>query len=147
MANNWTWQRKLIDQHAQGIISDEEFKRRSQKQRRIGRKPTPHVCTCHHTILTAWDADTCAWLTHLDPYALTPHGEIWALTTGRTTYKLTPRGIHQRDRYNIPGNPPSTTLIVLPTHTCPETTPPQYRLTIPKKPPPTHLDPNSPPPF
>ena len=71
MAKNQTWQRQLIEQHARGLISDEEFRRRA-KTHRYGRKPTPHVCTCKATILTAWNADRAAYLVHLDPYALTP---------------------------------------------------------------------------
>jgi hypothetical protein len=100
---------------------------------RIGRRPIPRVCGCHRTILTALDADMCALTVHLDPHALTPRGEVWALQTGRWTYHLDQHGIHHRDRWNIPGKPPAVDRVVLATHICPETTPEQYRLQRPKR--------------
>lgn len=105
-----------------------------EPHRRIGRKPIPEVCRCTRIVLTAWDADMCALLVHLDPHALTPAGELWALQTGRSTYHLDHAGIHRRDRWNIPGKPPTVDRVVLATHICPDTTPDEHRLTRPKKP-------------
>ena len=97
---------------------------------RIGRNPIPAPCRkCRRIVLTAWDADMCAILVHLEPHALTPHGEVWALRDGRRTYNLTRTGIDRRDRWNIPGKPPSIDRVVLASHECSSPgVPPEHRL-------------------
>lgn len=98
---------------------------------RIGRKPHPHVCTCQQTILTAWDAPQAALLTHLDPWALTKAGELWAIDQGLRTYHLNPNGIHRRDRWNR-AKPPAPNHVVLAQHKCGQLIPEQHRMNRPK---------------
>jgi len=99
---------------------------------RLGRRPIPVICKCKRVILTALDADMYAITARLDPYALTPEGEVWALKSGRATYLLDRSGIHRRTRWNIPGRPPAVDRVVLAWHECPDTTPLVYRLKRPR---------------
>ena len=91
---------------------------------RIGRKPHAHVCPCQATILTAWDADAAALLVDLDPWALTPQGEQWAIAEGLRTYHLNAKGVHRR--WVTPAA--SATFVVVSQHRCGVAVPEQYRL-------------------
>ena len=95
---------------------------------RISRTPRIHTChTCAAPVLTALDANRCALTVTLDPYALTPAGEVWALQDGRRTYQLTNGQLNPRDRWNIPGRPPGPDHTILPSHRCHQPTPHQHR--------------------
>lgn len=86
---------------------------------RVSRQARIHTCrTCAAPVLTGLDADRCALTTTVDAYALTPAGEVWALRDGRRTYTLHRGQLDRRDRWNIPGHPPSPQRTVLATHTC-----------------------------
>lgn len=94
----------------------------------LGRRPQLVTChTCGATILTALDADRCAITAKLDPYPLTPHGEVWALQAGRPTYLVADHELTRRDRWNIPGRPPSRDRTVLTWHQCDQPPPPEHR--------------------
>jgi hypothetical protein len=134
MAKNWTQERLIIERHGRGITTDEQFAaevKKHQTQRRIGRKPHPHICSCQQTILTAWDAPQAALLTHLDPWALTKTGELWAIDHGLRTYHLNPNGIHRRDRWNR-AKAPAPNYVVLAQHKCGQLIPEQHRMNRPK---------------
>jgi hypothetical protein len=92
------------------------------------RRPQHRTCpTCQETIITGLDAHRAALTVTLDPYPLTPTGEVWALTHHRRTYQITQNEIEPRTRWNIPGHPPSPTLTVLTAHACHQPIPHQHR--------------------
>ena len=82
---------------------------------------------CHQPILAGLDADVAALSVAVDPYPLTPAGEVWALQSGRRTYALSRGALERRDRWSIPGRPPSPKLPVLAEHACDSPVPPQHR--------------------
>lgn len=102
----------------------------------LSRTPQTKTCrTCGQTVITALDADRAAITATLDPYPLTAAGEVWALQHQRPTYLHTPTEITRRDRWNIPGRPPTTTRTVLAWHQCGQPIPTQHRRTSnPQKP-------------
>lgn len=106
-----------------------------QHAHRLTRRPHAITCRrCTQPNLTGLDADTCALTVHLEPMALTPAGEVWALQHNRPTYQLHPIwGITPRDRWNTPGNPPSQTTVIVTTHKCAEPIPTDYRLHLPPR--------------
>lgn len=74
--------------------------------------------SCGMPVLTGLDADRAALTVTVDPYPLTPLGEVQALRAHRPTYLLTARQLDRRDRWNIPGRPPTHARTVLATHDC-----------------------------
>ena len=94
----------------------------------IGRRAHIRTCpTCKQPTLTGLDADRCALTATVDPYPLTPHGEVWALSDGRHTYQLQHGQLEPRTRWNIPGHPPGPDHTVLTTHRCHQPIPTQHR--------------------
>jgi hypothetical protein len=64
------------------------------------------------------DRDRCALGARVDPYALSPAGEVEAIRAGRKTYHYRNGELDPRDRWSIPGSPPTHDLIVLAEHDC-----------------------------
>ena len=104
----------LMDDHRAGRITDEQL----HSARRIGRRVILMKHSCGQHILRGLDADRCALTAEVDPYPLTPAGEVRALTAGRPTYCLSGGQLEPRDRWNIPGHLPSHDLLVLAAHDC-----------------------------
>lgn len=90
------------------------------------------VCAyCQTAILTGLDADVAALTANVTATALTASGEVWALTNGLWTYELTARRLYRRDRWNIPGKPPSASRTVLADHDCDLPIPDEHRRPLP----------------
>lgn len=77
---------------------------------------TVHQCGAH--VLVGLDADRCALVARVEPYPLTALGEVEALRAGRWTYRLLQGALDRRDRWNIPGKPPTAEVPVLAEHVC-----------------------------
>lgn len=102
------------------------------------RRATLQKHRCGQHILVGLDADRAAITAQLDPYPLTPAGEVWALVNGRRTWQLNGTHLQPRDRWNIPGKPPNATRTVLTWHHCNDPIPTQHRAAPrPTKPQPT----------
>ena len=87
-----------------------------------------HVCpTCQTAVLSGLDADRAALPVTVTAHALTATGEAWALTNGLPTYELAGRQLWPRDRWNIPGKPPTADRTVLAAHDCDLTIPAEHR--------------------
>lgn len=80
--------------------------------------PTPHRHRCGATVITGLTGDRCALVVTVDADPLNTIGEVGALSDGRATYQLDTRYLTPRDRWNIPGQPPSHALPVHATHAC-----------------------------
>lgn len=102
---------------------------------------------CGAQVITGWDGERCALFVTLDPSPLTPTGEVAALTAGRATYQMRRGRIDRRDRWNIPGHPPSLDLPVIAEHRCDEVIHRQWLLDIPPAPAPAILVPDEEIPF
>ena len=77
---------------------------------------------CHARLLTGLDHDLCAGQALVDPFPLTPMGELLALLAGRPTYRLVPAGhgrfeLDYRDEWQIANKPPGK-FDVLAAHKC-----------------------------
>lgn len=97
----------------------------------IGRKASIRVHPCQAIVLIGLDADRCAITATVDPYPLTPAGEVWALQQQRRTYQLDHGRLEPRDRWNIRGKPPSPTRTVLAWHDCTTPIPAEHRRPTP----------------
>jgi len=93
----------------------------------VNRKPQIRVHPCHQPILAGLDANRCALSVAVDPYPLTPMGEVWALQSGRRTYALLWGALERRDAWTIPGHPPSPGLPVMAEHVCESPIPMEHR--------------------
>lgn len=99
--------------------------------------PTPKIqkCRCGEPVLVGWSADMCAVSVTLDVYPMTAAGEVSALRQGLPTYRIKNGKLKLRDRYTIPGHPPSHHNIVVRTHHCTLFVDPAHRLSkLPSKP-------------
>jgi hypothetical protein len=94
----------------------------------LSRTARVRIHPCHAPILAGLDGDACALPVMVDPYPLTPAGEVWALTAGRVTYHLLRGALDPRNRWSIPGHPPTADRPVLAAHRCSEPVPPEHRL-------------------
>jgi len=95
------------------------------------------VCpTCQTAIITGLDADRAALAVTVTAHALTASGEAWALQSGLATYQLTGRQLYPRDRWNIPGKPPTADRTVLAAHDCDLVIPDEHRRPLPPPAPP-----------
>jgi hypothetical protein len=95
------------------------------------------VCpTCQTAIITGLDTDRAALPVTVTAHALTASGEAWALKSGLATYQLTGRQLYPRDRWNIPGKPPSASRTILASHDCDLVIPDQHRRPLPPPTPP-----------
>lgn len=83
---------------------------------------------CGLPTVAGFDADRCALDAWCDPAQLTADGEAWALLDGRATYELRVDRLERRDRWTIPGRPPSHELPVLAAHRCHAPIPAAWRL-------------------
>jgi len=86
--------------------------------------------------LSGLDADRAALPVTVTAHALTASGEAWALQLGLATYQLTGRQLYPRDRWNIPGKPPSAERTVLAAHDCDLVIPAEHRRPLPPPAPP-----------
>lgn len=114
MARNRVWQMDLMDAHRDGRISDNEL----MTATRISRRVVMVKHDCGMDVLVALDADRCALVVRVDPYPLSPLGEVAALSMGRPTYSLNRGELEPRDHWNIPGHLPGHDLLVLAAHDC-----------------------------
>jgi len=73
------------------------------------------------------DGDLAALTVTADPYPLNIAGEVAALRAGRRTYQLFRGALDPRDRWNIPGHPPTADLTVLAEHRCRDLIPAGWR--------------------
>ncbi len=86
---------------------------------RVGRRVQLRSCRwCGVRTFRGLDADRAALMVVVDPVALNQAGEVWALERGRGTYLLSRDELSPRNRFNIPGKPPSGSRVVLVAHEC-----------------------------
>jgi hypothetical protein len=115
VSDKGSWQLDLINAHATGWVSDDELT--WIVDGRLGRRARVQVCAvCHRVVIYGLDADRCALTATVDAHPITAAGEVEAIRAGRRTYELARMELHPRDRWNIPGRPPSHRLIVLADH-------------------------------
>lgn len=74
-------------------------------------------------MLSGLDDELAAFTVRVDPYPLSPTGEVASLRASRRTYWLRHGALERRDRWNIPGHPPCPDLLVLAEHRCGERPP------------------------
>ena len=82
---------------------------------------------CGELIMAALDHWACAITVHLDPWPLSPAGEVEALRDGRRTYQIRQWGVRHRNAYRITGNPPRPGVTVLAEHRCGERIPEAWK--------------------
>lgn len=82
------------------------------------RRASIRVHSCHAPILAGLDANVAALSVAVDPYPLTPTGEVEALRDDRRTYVLLRGELDRRDAWTIPGHPPGPGCTVLAEHRC-----------------------------
>ena len=82
---------------------------------------------CGELIMAALDHWACATTVHLDPWPLSPAGEVEALRDGRRTYQIRQWGVRHRNAYRITGNPPRPGVTVLAEHRCGERIPETWK--------------------
>lgn len=104
---------------------------------RLPLKVTRHRCGVE--VIAGWDGDRAAQFVVLDARLLNVIGEAAALSAGRRTYRIWRAGLDRRDRWSIPGHPPSLDLPVLAEHRCGEVIHRDHLLEIPASPAPTIL--------
>jgi hypothetical protein len=83
---------------------------------------------CSVLTVAGFDSDRAALDAWCDPHPLTNAGEVEALLDDRWTYELVGQRLERRDRWNIPGHPPSHELVVLASHVCDSPIPAGWRL-------------------
>lgn len=88
---------------------------------------------CQEIVAAALDHWVCAITVHLDPWPLTPLGEVEALREGRRTYQMRSWGVVHRTAYRIAGKPPSLKVTVLAEHRCGQPIPSTWRHQAPPK--------------
>lgn len=93
---------------------------------------------CGELIMAALDHWACAITVHLDPWPLSPVGEVEALRAGRRTYQMREWGVRHRNAYRITGNPPGPRTTVLAEHRCGEPIPSTWRQEAPPRKPTTN---------
>jgi hypothetical protein len=77
--------------------------------------------------MAALDHWACALTIDLDPWPLSPAGEVEALRDGRRTYQIRQWGVRERNAYRIAGNPPRPGVTVLAEHRCGERIPEAWK--------------------
>lgn len=98
------------------------------------RRASIRVCRCHAPILAGLDGEVAAFSVAVDPYALTPAGEVEALRQSRRTYDLDQMRLSQRDRWTIPGRPPTPARPVVAEHRCGHPIPDDWKAPPPPRP-------------
>ena len=101
---------------------------KNQAKHRLGKH------RCGQITMVALDHWTAAMPVQLDPWPLSPAGEVEALRAGRRTYQIRHWGVRHRNAYRIAGNPPGPRTTVLAEHRCGEVTPETWRQPPPRKP-------------
>lgn len=84
----------------------------------MNRRATSTRCRCGVDILTGLDGDRAALLVAVDNSPITAQAEVTALTGRRRTYELRLGALDLRNRWTIPGRPPSPSRPVLVEHDC-----------------------------
>jgi len=84
----------------------------------MGTQPPTLHRPCGQPTFTALTGDRCAVIVRVDTPPLSPTGEVAALTAGRRTYAARGKYLEPRDRWTIPGRPPSADNHVHAEHTC-----------------------------
>lgn len=103
------------------------------------RSPKAHLHRCGATVITGLTADRCALVVMVDAAPLNHLGEVGALSDHRRTYQLRGQHLQPRDRWNIPGHPPSHALPVHAEHACGKPPPDAWLLPPPPAPAPAIL--------
>lgn len=98
-------------------------------------------CACGQPLLVGLDGDAAAFPARVDPRPLNPVGEVEALTAGRATYVLRLGALDRRNRWNIPGRPPSHQVPVHVAHDCAQPLPDAWLLPALPQPAPAILTP------
>lgn len=93
---------------------------------------------CQEIVAAALDHWACALTVYLDPWPLSPVGEVAALRDGRRTYQMRSWGVRIRNAYRITGNPPGPRTTVLAEHRCGEPIPATWRQPSPARKPTTN---------
>lgn len=93
---------------------------------RIGRRARLILHSCNQHVLVGLDDEIAALTARCDPYPISAIGEVQALSDGRATYYLHRGCLERRDRWTIPGHPPSPQLLVLAEHRCDDPLPPAW---------------------
>ncbi|MCF8528047.1 MAG: hypothetical protein K9G80_11145 [Candidatus Nanopelagicales bacterium] len=97
----------------------------------MNRSPKAHRHRCGSAVLTGLDGDLAALAVTVDAALLSAVGEVQALTLRRRTYQHYRGALDRRDRWNVPGHPPSLGLPVHVEHRCTEPPPADWLLPIP----------------
>jgi len=105
----------------------------------MNRQAKPVRCRCGATVLTGLDNDYAALVVVVDNSPITATGEVGALTAGLATYCLRGGALDRRDRWSIPGHPPSHELPVHAQHVCSQPIPDGWLLPPLPVPPPAIL--------
>lgn len=111
---------------AKGLMTEDGDSRRARVR----------LCAkCSLPVMAGLDDDRCADLAVCDPAPINTHGELYALVTGRCTYRLRFMGgkyvLNMRDQWQITASPAgSPELEVLAGHKCNEPLAPEYHKTI-----------------
>jgi hypothetical protein len=108
----------------------------------VGRTVRSRVhAPCGEVTLAGLDADVAAFEAIVDPYPLTPVGEVEALRADRRTYRLADRRLEPRTGRTITGHPPGPDCRILATHRCGQPIPDGWKAPPPpRRPPPPPLD-------
>lgn len=80
-------------------------------------KPQLGTHRCRKATLTGLDRDMAALVVHVEPYPLSPAGEVAALRDHRATYQIAPWGLALRKAHHI-RQAPAGTRTVLAEHRC-----------------------------
>ncbi len=107
----------------------------------MNRSPKAHRHRCGAAVLTGLDGDLAALAVTVDAALLSAVGEVHALTLRRRTYQLYRGALDRRDRWNVPGHPPSLDLPVHVEHRCGEVIHRDHLLEIPPAPAPAIVTP------
>lgn len=85
-------------------------------------KPQLGTHRCRMATLAGLDRDRAALVVHVEPYPISPVGEVAALRDGRATYQVAPWGLLQRTAHHI-RQTPAGQRTVLAKHRCGEPLP------------------------
>lgn len=101
--------------------------------------PKPQLGThrCRMATLTGLDRNMAALTIHVEPYPLSPAGEVAALRENRATYQIAPWGLALRKPHHIRTHPAGTRT-VLAEHRCGAPIPQDWKAPPKPRPRPAH---------